>query len=151
MGIVEKPTDDDAANRTRIVCVNRRVQSVAEGQIAHLPPASKCGVPDSNMLEPTKPDRKANVKGEPRPRLARLVRLGAQDVTAGVVGSSAWFGRRSIFLPSGVGNTLDCEPAKYIDRARYKYSQINRSLCGRKLLRLRLSIITKQAEISRTS
>jgi hypothetical protein len=33
-----------------------------------------------------------NVKDEPRPWLARLVLLGARDVPAMVVGSSAWFG-----------------------------------------------------------
>jgi len=44
----------------------------------------------------------ANVKDEPRPWLARLVRLGAQGVTAKVVGSSAWLAsfacRALIFL-----------------------------------------------------
>ena len=34
----------------------------------------------------------ANVQDEPRPSLARFVRLGARNVTARVVGSSAWFG-----------------------------------------------------------
>ena len=33
-----------------------------------------------------------NVKDEPRPGLARLVLLGARDVTAPVVGSGALFG-----------------------------------------------------------
>ena len=33
-----------------------------------------------------------NVKGEPRPGLARLVRLGARGVTVPVVGSDALFG-----------------------------------------------------------
>ena len=33
-----------------------------------------------------------NVQDEPRPWLARSVRLGARSVTAKVVGSSVWFG-----------------------------------------------------------
>ena len=33
-----------------------------------------------------------NVQDEPRPQLARNVRLGAHSVTAVVVGSGAWFG-----------------------------------------------------------
>jgi len=33
-----------------------------------------------------------NVQDEPRPQLARKVRLGAHSVTAVVVGSSAWLG-----------------------------------------------------------
>ena len=33
-----------------------------------------------------------NVQDEPRPSLARSVRLGARSVTARVVGSSAWLG-----------------------------------------------------------
>ena len=39
-----------------------------------------------------KPFHVPNVKDEPRPWLARLVLLGAQGVTAKVVGSSAWLG-----------------------------------------------------------
>ena len=40
----------------------------------------------------------ANVQDEPRPSLARSVRLGAQSVTARVVGSSAWLGS-VVFIP----------------------------------------------------
>src|SRR5947209_6455664 len=43
----------------------------------------------------------ANVKDEPRPRLARLLLLGARGVTAGVVGSSAWLGIWASLYDSG--------------------------------------------------
>jgi len=45
-----------------------------------------------------------NVQDEPRSSLARLVLLGARDVTAKIVGSSAWLG--SVFI-SGLGNCSD--------------------------------------------
>src|ERR1043166_1713463 len=42
----------------------------------------------------------ANVQDEPRPQPARLVLLGARDVTDVVVGSSAWLGIYRVGLPS---------------------------------------------------
>jgi len=44
-----------------------------------------------------------NVKDEPRPWLARLVLLGAQGVTARVVGSSAWLGGFLLRILRGYG------------------------------------------------
>jgi hypothetical protein len=44
-----------------------------------------------------------NVQDEPRPWLARLVLLGARDVTAMVVGSGALLGVFCELLPHGLG------------------------------------------------
>jgi len=46
-----------------------------------------------------------NVQDEPRPWLARLVLLGARDVTAMVVGSGAWFGFFFIVSPTDARDT----------------------------------------------
>jgi hypothetical protein len=51
-----------------------------------------------------------NVQDEPRPRLARLVLLGARDVTAVVVGSGGLFGRAET-CSSGVSKARFTKPS----------------------------------------